>query len=130
MLGEEYTLDNAHFYCETADLTRPFPSAAPVAAPSWEFVWNNWLSAALREEGLGAVCPPLLQVRTLNIPGYAGVHVHCCTQSLVPNELLQQQVHSAAIPSSQLLATDTQGPLCIERHMKCNSPQTIKPPKL
>jgi hypothetical protein len=58
----EYTLDNAHFYCETADITRPFPSAAPVTAPSWEFVWNNWLGASLREEGLGAMCPPLLQV--------------------------------------------------------------------
>jgi hypothetical protein len=58
----EYTLDNAHFYCETADITRPFPSAAPVTAPSWEFVWNNWLGASLRGEGLGAMCPPLLQV--------------------------------------------------------------------
>jgi hypothetical protein len=61
-LLSEYTLDNAHYYCETADITRPFPSAAPVAAPSWEFVWNNWLGASLREEGLGAMCPPLLQV--------------------------------------------------------------------
>ncbi len=25
-LLREFTLDNAHFYCETADITRPFPS--------------------------------------------------------------------------------------------------------
>jgi len=61
-LLSEYTLDNAHFYCETADITRPFPSGAPVSSPSWEFVWNNWLGAALRSEGLGGMCPPLLQV--------------------------------------------------------------------
>jgi hypothetical protein len=68
----EYTLDNAHFYCETADITRPFPSAAPVTTPSWEFVWNNWLGASLREEGLGAMCPPLLQVASAAAACMAG----------------------------------------------------------
>lgn len=29
-LLREFTLDNAHFYCETADITRPFPSLHPV----------------------------------------------------------------------------------------------------
>lgn len=72
----KYSLANAHYYCESADLTRPFPSRRPPAAgsggedgregsghqPSWEFVWNYWLSAALREVGLLEHCPALLQV--------------------------------------------------------------------
>jgi hypothetical protein len=59
----EYTLDNAHYYCETADVSRPFPSARPVSQPSWEFVWNRWLTAALRQCGLPAASPHLMQVR-------------------------------------------------------------------
>ncbi|KAK9818315.1 hypothetical protein WJX72_010447 [[Myrmecia] bisecta] len=56
-----YTLNNAHYYCETIDITRPFPSSQPVASPSWEFVWNRWLSAALRATSLPGHCPHLLQ---------------------------------------------------------------------
>lgn len=29
--------------------------------PSWEFVWNRWLSSSLRKHGLGSHCPALLQ---------------------------------------------------------------------
>lgn len=57
----KYTLNNAHYYCETADITRPFPSPHPVDSPSWQFVWNRWLAAALRAAGLGDHAPPLLQ---------------------------------------------------------------------
>eukprot|EP00955_Chlamydomonas_euryale_P003948 40845-Chlamydomonas_euryale.AAC.4 len=58
----------AHFYCETLDVTRPFPSASPVASPSWDFVWNRWLGCALRRtRGLEAVVPALLQ-------GVCGAH--------------------------------------------------------
>ncbi len=57
----KYTLNNAHYYCETADITRPFPSSHPVDNPSWQFVWNRWLTASLRAAGLGAHAPPLLQ---------------------------------------------------------------------
>jgi len=56
-----FPLDGAHYYCETLDVTRPFPSARPVGEPSWEFVWNRWLSTAFRRHGLGAHCPALLQ---------------------------------------------------------------------
>ena len=60
-----FPIDGAHFYCETLDLTRPFPSAAPPWRPSWPFVWNRWLSASFRAAGLdgarGAVVPALLQ---------------------------------------------------------------------
>ncbi len=63
----EYTLDNAHYYCETADVSRPFPSRHPVGAPSWEFVWNRWLTAALRQCGLPGACPHLMQARPLAV---------------------------------------------------------------
>lgn len=58
----KYVLSNAHFYCETVDISRPFPSSKPVHEPSWEFVWNRWLSAPLRAVGLHQHCPNLLQV--------------------------------------------------------------------
>lgn len=52
----------AHFFCETLDVTRPFPSDHSVYQPSWEFVWNRWLSTSWRSIGLDHICPPLLQV--------------------------------------------------------------------
>ena len=58
----KYVLSNAHFYCETVDISRPFPSSSPLDDPSWEFVWNRWLSAALRAVGLPTHCPHLMQV--------------------------------------------------------------------
>lgn len=30
-------------------------------APSWEFVWNRWLTCSFRKHGLGSHCPALLQ---------------------------------------------------------------------
>jgi hypothetical protein len=60
---QQYTLNNAHYFCETADITRPFPSHHPVSEPEPEFVWNAWLSEPLRELGLHSHCPVLLQVR-------------------------------------------------------------------
>ena len=58
----KYTLNNAHYFCETADITRPFPSGRAVSDPSWEFVWNRWLAVALRSQYLPEHCPQLLQV--------------------------------------------------------------------
>lgn len=55
----------AHYYCETLDITRPFPSDRPVKDPSWAFVWNKALTSPFRRVGLDgafAVCPALLQV--------------------------------------------------------------------
>ncbi|BDA46239.1 probable phosphoinositide phosphatase SAC9 [Coccomyxa sp. Obi] len=57
----KFTLNNAHYFCETADITRPFPSTHSVEDPSWEFVWNRWLAASLRNIGLSSHCPHLLQ---------------------------------------------------------------------
>ena len=58
-----FSLNNAHFFCETADVSRGFPSARPPGDPSWEFVWNRWLAAPLRAAGLPGHCPHLLQAR-------------------------------------------------------------------
>ena len=58
----KYTLNNAHYFCETADITRPFPSSHAVTDPSWEFVWNRWLAISLRNQHLPEHCPQLLQV--------------------------------------------------------------------
>lgn len=59
-----FVLNGAHFYCETADVTRPFPSAQEAADPSWEFVWNRWLAGSFAAAGCGFLCPHLLQVPT------------------------------------------------------------------
>lgn len=66
-----FSLNNAHFFCESADVSRGFPSARPPGAPSWEFVWNRWLATPLRAAGLPGHCPHLLQARcaTMGSPG-------------------------------------------------------------
>ncbi|KXZ46422.1 hypothetical protein GPECTOR_43g858 [Gonium pectorale] len=56
-----FPIDGAHFLCDTLDITRPFPSYRAVKEPSWDFVWNRWMSAAFRNLGLDHLCPPLLQ---------------------------------------------------------------------
>ncbi|KAL6757783.1 SacI homology domain-containing protein [Haematococcus lacustris] len=56
-----FQVDGAHFFCETLDITRPFPSDRPSTQPSWEFVWNRWLTMSFRGIGLDFVCPHLLQ---------------------------------------------------------------------
>ena len=65
----KYTLNNAHYFCETADITRPFPSAALPTQPSWEFVWNRWMTASLHAVGLSEGAPHLLQVAPASQPG-------------------------------------------------------------
>ncbi|EFJ45105.1 hypothetical protein VOLCADRAFT_94600 [Volvox carteri f. nagariensis] len=56
-----FPIDGAHFLCDTLDITRPFPSYRAVKDPSWDFVWNRWMSAPFRNLGLDHLCPPLLQ---------------------------------------------------------------------
>ncbi|KAK3264551.1 hypothetical protein CYMTET_26722, partial [Cymbomonas tetramitiformis] len=48
----ETPVDGCMFFCETADLTRPFPSESPLSDPCLEFVWNEWLAAPFRGIGL------------------------------------------------------------------------------
>ncbi|EFN60062.1 hypothetical protein CHLNCDRAFT_133330 [Chlorella variabilis] len=58
---QQFTLNNAHYYCETADISRPFPSDKDPREPAAEFVWNSWLRQPLVELGLYEQCPSLLQ---------------------------------------------------------------------
>lgn len=65
-LGEmlaEFPISGYHHFCDSADITRPFPSSHPVSQPSWEFVWNVYLTQPFRESScsLPSICPHLLQ---------------------------------------------------------------------
>lgn len=57
----EYPTDGMHFFCETADITVPFPSPRPVTTPCTEFVWNDWLAKPFHALGLRHHCAVLLQ---------------------------------------------------------------------
>ncbi|KAF3523617.1 hypothetical protein F2Q69_00049533 [Brassica cretica] len=57
----ELDIDGKHFFCETRDVTRPFPSRMPVDNPDDEFVWNRWLSVPFKNIGLSEHCVILLQ---------------------------------------------------------------------
>lgn len=76
-------ISDVHFFCETRDLTRPFPSPFPVHSPDPEFVWNQWLTAPLRALGLKEHCAVLLQVRS-----------HVCASSQPEQVNLQGLVHA------------------------------------
>ncbi|KAL6556456.1 putative phosphoinositide phosphatase sac9 [Orobanche gracilis] len=58
----ELDIDGKHYFCETRDITRPFPSRMPVQSPDDEFVWNKWFSMPFRNIGLPQHCTILLQV--------------------------------------------------------------------
>ncbi|XP_020520412.1 probable phosphoinositide phosphatase SAC9 isoform X2 [Amborella trichopoda] len=57
----EIDIDGKHYFCETRDITRPFPSSMPVLYPDEEFVWNKWLSLPFNDIGLPYHCVVLLQ---------------------------------------------------------------------
>ena len=59
----EFPVAGYHFFCETVDITRPFPSSHAVAQPSWEYVWNHYLTQPFRTAGcsLPGVTPHLCQ---------------------------------------------------------------------
>ncbi|KAL5972948.1 putative phosphoinositide phosphatase sac9 [Asimina triloba] len=57
----ELDIDGKHYFCETRDITRPFPSNMPLQTPDDEFVWNGWFSVPFKEIGLPQHCVVLLQ---------------------------------------------------------------------
>ncbi|CAI5467603.1 unnamed protein product [Closterium sp. Yama58-4] len=57
----DVSIADLHYFCETRDITRPFPSTHPPWDPDWEFAWNEFLSAPFRALGLRAHCAVLLQ---------------------------------------------------------------------
>ncbi|KAJ3694465.1 hypothetical protein LUZ60_009945 [Juncus effusus] len=57
----ELEIDGKYYFCETRDITRPFPSENVVKNPDLEFVWNDWFSKPFRDIGLDEHCVVLLQ---------------------------------------------------------------------
>lgn len=57
----ELDIDGKHYFCETRDITRPFPSRMPLENPDDEFVWNGWFSMPFKNIGLPEHCVTLLQ---------------------------------------------------------------------
>ncbi|KAL5784249.1 hypothetical protein ACOSQ2_006641 [Xanthoceras sorbifolium] len=57
----EIDIDGKHYFCDTRDITRPFPSRMPLQNPDDEFVWNGWLSMPFKNIGLPQHCVILLQ---------------------------------------------------------------------
>lgn len=57
----ESDIDGKHYFCETRDITRPFPSRMPLQSPDEEFVWNKWFSMSFKNIGLPWHCVILLQ---------------------------------------------------------------------
>jgi len=61
----ELDIDGKHYFCETRDITRPFPSRMTCQNPDDEFVWNGWFSKPFKDIGLPKHCVILLQVLAL-----------------------------------------------------------------
>lgn len=57
----ELDIDGKHYFCESRDITRPFPSRMPLLNPDDEFVWNKWFSMPFKKIGLPEHCVVLLQ---------------------------------------------------------------------
>lgn len=51
----ELDIDGKHYYCETRDITRPFPSRMPLESPDDEFVWNGWFSMPFKRSGCNTI---------------------------------------------------------------------------
>ena len=58
---EEFQLDNNHYFCDTYDLSRLFPSTHPFYDPDPTFVWNLGLMKPFVALGLRRCCITLLQ---------------------------------------------------------------------
>mmetsp|Transcript_18976 Transcript_18976/g.56880 ORF Transcript_18976/g.56880 Transcript_18976/m.56880 type:complete len:452 (-) Transcript_18976:2122-3477(-) len=56
-----FVLDELHFFCETADVTRAFPSTHRVDDYDREFCWNHQLAEPFAQLGMRAWCAVLLQ---------------------------------------------------------------------
>lgn len=78
-------IDGMHYFSETRDLTRPFPSEYSIEHPDAEFVWNQWLSTPLKAIGLQYHCVTLLQV---------------CPEALLEVRFLQLLLVDGFVPSA------------------------------
>ncbi|KAJ6245999.1 phosphoinositide phosphatase sac9-related [Anaeramoeba flamelloides] len=60
-LIHQFPINNFHYYCETLDITRPYPSDYPIGECRNDFCWNNWLAIPFTKLGLRRWCVVLLQ---------------------------------------------------------------------
>ena len=56
----EFAIEGVHFYCETLDVSCPFPGRAGSDFCT-EFVWNEWLGQPFWRAGMHQYCPRLFQ---------------------------------------------------------------------
>lgn len=57
----EFNVDGLHFYCETCDMTRSFPSTRDKWDYEHNYAWNDFLAEPFSNAGLREWCPVLLQ---------------------------------------------------------------------
>eukprot|EP01114_Cavostelium_apophysatum_P021693 TRINITY_DN7639_c0_g1_i1.p1 TRINITY_DN7639_c0_g1~~TRINITY_DN7639_c0_g1_i1.p1 ORF type:complete len:1285 (+),score=251.78 TRINITY_DN7639_c0_g1_i1:18-3872(+) len=71
----DFPFEGLHFYCETFDITRPFPSPHVVADYDPEFCWNDWLAKSFEMIGMREWCVVLLQGMAISktVPKYINV---------------------------------------------------------
>jgi hypothetical protein len=62
----DFPLEGLHYYCETFDITRTFPSSYSVTNYDEEFCWNDWLSKPFERIGMRQWCIVLLQGMALS----------------------------------------------------------------
>lgn len=60
-LLQQHAVEGTHYFCETVDLSRPFPSGNNAWEPDQEFVWNHFMSKEFRRMGYVRHCPALFQ---------------------------------------------------------------------
>ena len=58
---EKFALAENHYFCETYDISRPYPSSEPVWNPDSEFCWNLKWRNIFCEVGVPELCMSLLQ---------------------------------------------------------------------
>ena len=81
----DYAIEGVHFYCETLDVSCPFPGR-PGSEQCAEFVWNDWLSVPFWKQGLHQFCPKLYQgfaesFRVKDSKGVSFEIAHFCRRS-------------------------------------------------
>ncbi|KAJ5076309.1 phosphoinositide phosphatase sac9-related [Anaeramoeba ignava] len=60
-LMQNYMVDSLHFYSETLDVTRPFPSRYSVDNYHPDFCWNKFLRKPFEDAGLSSWCIVMIQ---------------------------------------------------------------------
>jgi len=81
----EYAIEGVHFYCETLDISCPFPGREGSDFCS-EFVWNEWLGLPFWNAGMHELCPRLFQgfAESMDLEDSSGTpfsYAHFCRRS-------------------------------------------------